>query len=59
MSECFAESSPKRGSAGVRAERGFESTFKNHPNKLQVVFSKRLWIKIYTELLDPREIRSL
>ena len=31
MSKRFAESRPKRGSTGVRAERGFESTFKNHP----------------------------
>lgn len=37
MSMCFAES---RGSTGVRAERGFESTFKNHPNKLHL-FSVR------------------
>lgn len=33
-SKCFAESRPKRGSVGVRAER--ESAFKNHPNKLQL-----------------------
>lgn len=40
MSKCFAESRPKRGSTGVRAGKGFESTFKNYPNKLQL-FSLR------------------